>query len=188
MRVQKRKFWYLYLLFCLVAFPACGANYYYCYHNKSIGMSAFDRPFVLTPSSSGRVIKQSFESYKFVRTFDEKERVTTVFERNSNHYKNRNQRHFYLYHFDLKNKTFRISSGYYLRPENFYKDYHQPYTVENARAINRNPDLARYLPQKDSRQISLTYYKPTIYECDSLTFLEYKIKFSGFMILSVLSI
>ena len=159
--------------FCL---SACATKRLYCnfYDGRE---SVSDRMLVISKTKSGRMLNVSpfwTLGMKFYRTYDEGgQKIISV-------YKERRKHRYSLFKVDLSGPEpiFLYGYGLYLLAKDFESFYARPFTSSNFRAVNANPELGKYLPEKPahSKHLSITFLKRRL-KCRYINYMEYVMEF-----------
>ena len=168
----------LFLLLLVFPLSSFGDKYYYCKHNpNNKNPSAFDRTFVIFKTPSGRALKENYEGISFLQTFDEGHRILSLYERKLDYYQKNEVRSFALFQLNIEgDKTMTIAKGYQLPIKMFYSFYQVPYTKEALERINKNPEWLKYFPKKRTKNHLALAFSMQRMKCDSMGYLEFKMK------------
>ncbi len=165
---------------------AYGEEYYYCHYNQNKDMSAFDRIFTLTQTPSGRVIDQNYELFiELVKTYDQIHDVITVYERTLRG-KNQDKRSFVIFKLNLRDKNLLLFYANHMSVHRFSETYPLPYTRENVKRFNKNPEMLKYLPKHKPGHLAFSFHHRT-YHCDPMNYLKYKLKSTLLFVLYFIS-
>ncbi len=188
---------FLLSVICLFNFIACSANEniikrYYCHFYEDKRTSSFDTMPVIIQTQKGRKVDLGYHNTLY-KTYDEGHHILTVYKE---HNRDFNYEFFKLdlsqstnHSYSTNKKEVFLHSGYalHITPKRFESAYQMPFTKDNLKTINRNPELIKYLPPKSSpKQISIAFIKNKYY-CHSLSYWGYVKKSFIAVLIAILS-
>ena len=168
------------ICFCTTA---CGSvQRYHC----KFDISMFDKMVEVHMLNSDQraVFTNYFGKKDPIKTYDEGHIIVTVYEDlNARKYHSDHSRRFYQEYLLLKIDTssspviFLYGYAYHDTIKGFERGYKKAYTDKNFNAINRHPEILKYIPPKEHEQhISFGFWRQE-YDCgESLNYFEYKIR------------
>ena len=178
---------------------ACGSVQRYHCKFDSNSMSAFDKMVEVYALNSDQraVFTDYFGNERDAgKTHDEGNIIVTVYEDfNTRKYHAdhiyRSYQSYRLLKIDMSSSPviFDYGHAYHDTVEGFEKAYQMPHTEKNFNAINRHPEILKYIPPKEHEQhISFGFWRGEEYDCgEPLNYFEYKIKKAVTLLLAILS-
>ena len=179
-----RKSFYLSFLFsCTVS---CASQTYYCSYPQT-SISAFDKIIELQNEAPKRIVYTNyFGDHKFIKSYDEENRIISVYEElNFREYNDGQSYLLLIMDFSSHSPLFRYGYGSHQSDESFQKAYSgQPLST-----LNRSPEFIEYLPSKENpNYISLSFLRSEKYECEGpLNIFEQTLKKTLYVIISFMS-
>ncbi len=178
---------YLLLGLFIINLSAVAKDRYYCDFPLNLSSIYFDRIIFISDTKSGRVVgidgtEFGGKAESVLKTYDEGDRIISVYERDFPKISKSEGRNFILFIFDLSNEIFYRSYAYHMSPDRFKKAYHKS-PEEYFVFVNRNPELIKYLPAIERPNQFAHVFIKTKYPCYPINYLEYIIK-SSFILFS----
>ena len=170
------------------------------YHCKFPGsdISAFDKMVEVYAVNSNKrtIFTDYFGERDPVNTHDEGNIIVTVYEdlnarKYNNSYSYRSYQTYLLFKIDMSSSPviFYYGYAYHDTVEGFERAYQMPYTEKNFNAVNRNPEILKYIPPKEHEQhMSFGFWRTERYDCgEPLNYFEYKIRKAITLLMAILS-
>ena len=168
----------LILLLSLFGCDSSSLENYHCrFPLSNYDLSSFDKMVQVSLKPSGRVVYTDyFREMPMVKTHDLENKIVTVYEDRTGRkynpsYVYRFYQNFVVYQVDLSSGQTRFGYGYAYHDDikAFERIYRKPYTEDNFKKINRNPEILKYIPEKEKEQeqhISFGFWSGDTYDCE----------------------